>query len=448
MRGFRVISPPEALSYDATALPRWPIAAVFAFFPLWWALGLGEAAWIPIALVMAAYLGKKGEVRVPRLFVVWLLFLVWMLFSVVEIDGLGRLIGFGYRALTYLSVTIIFVYVYNARKNITIQYVLGVLTIFWVVIVVGGYLGILFPLWGFKTPLSFVIPAGLQSNEVVGEMVYRRVTQHNPESWLDIAPRPSAPFLYTNGWGNAYSMLTPLVACYLGVIRKTKKFVPLLLMLPISLVPAFLTLNRGMFVGLGVAVLYAAIATLLRGNIKALLGIVAIAIVLLGSASAFDVGDKLDDRLSTSSSTEDRANLYEETIDRTLESPLFGYGAPRPSETEGAPSAGTQGQVWRVLFSHGVPGLLLFLAWFTLSFTSTIRVSKSIDIGMSSVLLVVLVESFYYGTMPTGTAISMSVAALLMRPGPATPQPASTSPARQKSQLRPRNRFSTDPTID
>src|SRR5690606_31231392 len=87
------------------------------------------------------------------------------------------------------------------------------------------------------------------------------------------------------------------------------------------------------------------------------------------------VGSRLEDRTTTSSSTEDRASLYRETFDRTLDSPLFGYGAPRPSVTEGLPSAGTQGHIWMVMFSHGLPALAVFLlalVWFVIA-TARVR---------------------------------------------------------------------------
>lgn len=397
-------------------LPRWPFSAMFVLYPVWWALGLAGMMWIPLAGVMALYLIRRGGIEVPRGFGIWLMFLAMVMFSVIGIDTPGRLIGFVYRFAQYLAVTVVFVYAYNARTRLTIRWVLGIFTVYWVYVVVGGYASIAFPLFSFATPLSYVLPQGLLSNEVVSEMAFRRLTQHNPDSWLDLDPRPSAPFLYTNAWGNVYSMLLPLVICYLRYLRESKLFLPAILMVPASLVPAFLTLNRGMFIGLAVALVFVAIVFFIRGNVKVLLSLLLLAGVLGAAAAVLDVGDRLEERTEVSSSTEDRANLYEETFERSLESPLFGYGAPRPSDIDGAPSAGTQGQMWTIMFSNGFPALFLFLGWLVWTFAATCRARDPVRIGMNSVLLVIIVECAYYGVTPNGLIISMAVAGVLMRP--------------------------------
>ena len=416
---------PESLAADGvrpgTELPRWPLAAMFAAFPLWWALGFAEMAWIPIAGTMAVLMARHGSVRVPRGLGVWLLFLVVMCVSVIGIDTSGRLIGFVYRALQYLAVTVAFLYVYNARRTITIDWLLGLMTVFWLYVVAGGWLGVIAPEFSFRTPLGYLLPRGLQANEVVGEMVVRRATQWNPDSWIVLDPRPAAPFLYTNGWGNAYSMLLPLVLARLGRMPRDGRFAMLLVAVPVSFVPAFLTLNRGMFIGLGVAALYGALLLLASGRLRAVAGIAAAAAAALGAASALDVWDRLLGRVESSSSTEDRANLYEETLVRTLQSPLFGYGAPRPSWTEGAPSAGTQGHVWTVMFSHGIPALALFLAALLWLAWATARARTTGAIAVHIVQVVLLVEVFYYGVLPHGLMLAFLPAAAVLPHAPARP---------------------------
>ncbi|MGV8886131.1 MAG: O-antigen ligase family protein [Microbacteriaceae bacterium] len=409
-------------------LPRWPFTAMFVLFPLWWMLGPGEAMWIVLAGVMVFYLVRRGGVRVPRGFGLWLLFLIWMLCSVIGIDSSGRLIGFVYRALLYLTVTVIFVYVYNARSTLTPRYLAGVLSVFWVVVVVGGFVGVLFPLLSFTTPLSAVIPHSIASNELVQEMVRRRVTQYNPDAFLPLEPRPSAPFLYTNGWGNAYSVLTPIFVAYLVQVRRERRFWWLAVLLPISFVPAFLTLNRGMFIGIGLALAYVAVRAIVRGHLRVLIAITAVGALAAMIFAVFPVADRLTDRLASSPSTEDRASLYQETFERTLESPVFGYGAPRPSQSPGSPAAGTQGQVWMVLFSHGFAGLFFFLAWLTWVFVRSIRVRDPVLVAANTVLLVVIVQSTYYSILTTGLAVAMIAAAATLRPSdPRDPSPIDVS---------------------
>lgn len=427
MRSDTAFAPASARPTAAEArgdLPRWPITAMFAAFPLWWALGMAEMAWIPLAAAMAVLLIRRGDVRAPRGFGIWLLFLALVAVSVIGIDTPGRLIGFVYRALQYLSITIAFLYVYNARRTITLDWLLGMLTLFWLFVVAGGWLGVIAPEFSFRTPLGYVLPRGLQSNELVGEMVVRRATQWNPDAWTVLDPRPAAPFLYTNGWGNAYSMLLPLVISYVARIPRDLRFLGLLVAIPLSFVPAFLTLNRGMFIGLGVAAVYGGLILLASGRVRAVAGLAAACAVGLAAAAVLDVGDRLLGRVESSSSTEDRADLYQETLVRTLQSPVFGYGAPRPSWTEGAPSAGTQGHVWMVMFSHGLPALavfllaLLWLAW------STRHVRRRMT-AVHVVQVVLLVEVFYYGVLPHGLVLALLPAAAALPHDTALERPSS-----------------------
>lgn len=411
---FRAASP--AQTTVRSELPRWPFMTLFALFPLWWVLGPGDMAWIPIGFVMALYMWRRGGIEVPRSFALWLMFLLLMVVSVIGIDSPGRLLGFFYRAAQYVTFSIVFLYVYNARERLTAQYVLGTLTLFWVWTVIGGYASIAFPSFSFSTLLSHVLPRGLLSNELVSEMATRRLTQHKPDGWLDLAPRPSAPFLYTNSWGNVYSMLLPVAMCYAHMVWGSRRALLVAVLVPLSLVPAVLSLNRGMFLGLGVAFGFIMVMALLGRQRRLILGLTGVVLLLAGGAVALDAGGRIEDRTEVSSTAEHRASLYEETFERTLDSPLLGYGAPRPSEHEGYPSAGTQGQIWTVMFSHGFPALVLFLAWLSWSLFASIQVRDPRRIVVTSVLAVILVESAYYGVATNGLILSMSVAALLMRP--------------------------------
>lgn len=397
------------------ALPRWPFTAMLALFPLWWALGFAEMAWIPLAGCMIVLMARRGGIEVPRGFSIWLLFIVLMCASVIGIDTSGRLIGFVYRALLYVTVTVVFVYVYNARETLTLKYVLGLFTLFWLWAVLGGFAGIVLPEFSFRTPLAYILPQGLQSNELVSEMVVRRLTQYNPDSWLALDPRPSAPFLYTNGWGNVYSITLPIVVAYLTMIHRGRTFWLLLAAIPLSLIPAFLTLNRGMFIGLAVAAAYLFVRFALSGRLREVALLSVLGVVCGAAAVMLDVGSKLTDRVETSSSTEDRANLYEETFVRTLQSPLFGYGAPRPSATDGAPSAGTQGHLWMVMFSHGFPALICFMGALAWMFFATMRTKNTALLILHTVQLVILVEVFFYGVLPNGLILTFPAAALAIR---------------------------------
>lgn len=409
---------PHALSRHPpadSALPAWPMVALFGFYPLWWLFGLVDVVWIIAGGLMSLYLLRTSAVRAPRGFGWWLLFLVWMTLSASQLDTPGRAVGFSYRALLYYSNAVLFLYVYNARRQLTERFVAGVMTTFWLFTVVGGYLGMLLPTAVVRTPLSFVLPGFLLNNELVNHMVIRRFAQYNPEGYFVVDPRPSAPFLYTNNWGNAYSLLIPFVVVYLMKSRGERRFWFLAAALPLSLVPAFSTLNRGMFLGLAVAALYVAGRYLLMGDVRVLLGVAVAGLLSFAAFTQMSASDDLSNRVQETSTTADRAEIYRQTIASVREAPVFGLGAPRPSTNPNIPPVGTHGQFWMVMHSHGILGVVLFTGWFASCFVRSVRRTDSTGIQANTIILVGGMETLYYGLLPSGLPILMVACAVALR---------------------------------
>ncbi|WP_148571551.1 O-antigen ligase family protein [Nocardioides caldifontis] len=411
-------------------LPRWPFAALFVGFPIWWVLGLVDVAWIMVAAVMCLYLAQV-RLRVPRGFGVWLLFLLWAGGSVIMVGGGMDLVGFAYRYLLYVASTVLAIYVYNAREQITSRYVTGCLTVWWLVTVAGGYLGVVHPSGVWRTPASWLLTDSLLNNQLVNHMVVRRFAQYNPDSFLQVAPRPSAPFLYTNNWGNVFSLLLPFVLVYMWHVRGERKFWWLVAALPVSAVPALLTLNRGMFIGLGIALLYAAVRLAMRGSFKAI-GALAL-VAALGSAlyMVLPIQERLAGRLDSSAdatSNDTRASLYLQAIELVPDSPFFGYGAPQAGAESGAAPVGTQGQIWMLLVSHGPIASICFVAFFAIALLGAWRRIDPVGTAAQTVLLVGLVELLYYGMLPNGLPIMMVAAALGLRPTDPPPDAPPDSP--------------------
>lgn len=407
---------PESLGAPmppADGLPSWPLTLAFAGFPLWWLLGVLDFIWIPTAGVMIVLMLRRGGIRVPRGFGVWLLFLAWVACAVIGLSGGLQLVRFSYGLASYVAATVIFVYLCNARATLTDRFVTGILTTWWLIIVAGGYLAILFPTGAVHTPLSYVLPGALIDNEWVQKMVVRPLNQYNPDSYFQLDPRPSAPFIYTNQWGSAYSLLIPLVLAYLTHIRGTRRSWLLVAALVASFVPAILTTNRGMLIGLGIAAVYAAIRLALRRDVRGIIAFAAIGVIGAVVFEFLTTSDRLDARAG-SPSLEDRGWLYLQSIDAARDSPLFGYG--RTLTVPGAVDpVGTQGEFWIVLVSYGVIAALLFLAWFAYAFLSTLRWTDATSLAANTVLLVALAEFFFYGASPHGIVVIMVAAALAMR---------------------------------
>ena len=263
---------PETGVLPATDLPRWPVTAALALYPVWWFLGLLDLVLVPLAVVMVLYLGVTRGVRAPRGWGVWAFFVLWAGASALMLEDLGSVIGFAYRYALLLASTVLFVYVYNARRHLGDRYVLGLVTIVWVVVVVGGYAAVVAPDAVWRTPMAYLLDAVravapgtslVFNNELVVQMVVREFAQYS--AGLDLAPRPAAPFRYTNNWGNVYSLLLPMVVAY-ALRVGGKRRLAVWLLLPLSTVPALLTLNRGMMLGILVAVLYVAVRGLAEGR--------------------------------------------------------------------------------------------------------------------------------------------------------------------------------------
>lgn len=409
---------PWAASRTSDALPAWPFTWVFALFPLWWFLGLADVAIILAAVPMLLYLILWPGLRAPKGTGWWLAFLAFMFASVVELTRGTEILTFGYRAAIYVSSTIVLLYVFNARSSLTERRVLRHLTIYWVTVLVGGVLGLLVPTGHVKTPMYYVVEHAVPSllhNNLVQYMVVRQFAQYSPNGYNHIAPRPSAPFLYTNNWGNVYSILLPLMLVMLARLPKgSRARLVLLIALPLSAVPALLTLNRGMVLGLVIAAVYATVRLALRGDYRALQAMILLGIIGAVLWAVLPIQQRLDTRVHASTTT--RGSLYAQSLDVVKRSPLLGYGVPVHSTNTLEPPVGTQGQIWMLLVSHGYPATICFMMFFVVMAWRSQRRADMLGIICSSVLVAGTVELLYYGVVPYGLPLMMTVVAVAVRP--------------------------------
>lgn len=396
------------------ALPAWPLVLPFAGYLAGWALGLGDMIWPFFAIIMVLSWMGMSNLRIPSVFALWALFILWCAVTLVMTDTSGRLIGALFRLMLYASAAIIFIHACNSTRRFPLPLVAATMTWYLAGMTIGGYLGIFFPELQIRTPLASIVPGGLLSNDLIHDMVIRRTTQWNADSWITTDPRPSAPFLYTNTWGNVYSMVLPLALLNIVVAKQLWRRIATVLIAAASVVPAAATLNRGMLIGLGVLAAWVALIQLRNGRY----GAVAAGIVLAGGAAlawlASPAATSLEQRLEVSASTSDRLELYRLTVTAALESPLLGYGSPRPSPHAWLPSLGTQGQFWLLMYSHGFIGLGLFIAFFAVVLVMAWRRTDLAGAVAGGAIAATLVEMLFYG-MTTGLMVSMLAAALVVR---------------------------------
>ncbi len=396
-------------------LPAWPLAVPLVGLPVWWVLGLSLFIWPVVAAVMTAFLVLHGKIRVPVGFALWAAFMAWMVMSVVMIDEPGRVLGFGMRAAMYLAAGVVFLYVYNAsRSNLPVRRVSGFMTVYWLFVVMAGLLAVAVPYGRIPTPLSYVIPASLQSNEFVGLLATVPFSQTSDV----VEPRPAAPFPYTNTWGAAFVVLLPFVILTLTRTRSLWVRVGIVLALAVSTVPALATQNRGMILTLAVGLAYVGVRYAIQGRPGPLIGVLGVGLAAGLLAFMLPVSDGIAQRLESSSTTTDRLSLYAETAARAAESPWLGFGAPRPSETSDyLDSAGTNGQIWTVLFSHGFPGAFFYLAFCAWLIWKTFRQTPGSDkIWLHGVVVMGTLYLPFYG-MWTANLMIFMVAGALALPG-------------------------------
>jgi O-antigen ligase len=395
----------------------WPVLALFVLFPLWWVLGLSAVIWIVLAVPMLVWLLLRGPaVRIPKGFGLWIAFLFWMLLSATQLDEARRWYAFSFRALLYLSMTVMFLYVYNLpRTALPARKLVLALTVFWAAVICFGFAALALPATRFTTPLALLLPASITSSSFVQDLFGARLAQVQTFIGYDL-PRPAAPFTYTNEWGGAVGLLTPMALAGLGLLRSYLLRNLVRLLLVASLVPIVVSSNRGLWVGLGVGLIYAAVRVALRGNAGALLAILGFLAVIAAAVTLTPLERYVSDRLANPHSNERRESLGEQAIQGTLEAPFLGHGGPRESqETPNAPEIGTHGQVYLVAFSQGIPGLVFFLGWWLWALWQTARGATGPPLWAHVVLLIGMLEFLYYDMMPTQLHLMMVVAALAWR---------------------------------
>jgi len=391
--------------------PDWPFTWLFLGFPLWWALGLGAMIYPFFAVVMAAQLLQRRPVKVPRGFGIWCLYVIWVIGSAIGLSQ-GTPIAYVYRLVMYLSITVMFVWVYNAPRDVLpTPKVLKVLMGFFFIVLAGGWLGVLLPQGGFTSPAEALLPADLASSSFVHDLIHPAFAQVQNFLGYPLG-RPKAPFVYTNDWGSVYALLCPLFfAVWLQNPRKRFKGYAIL---AVSLVPVFLSLNRGLWLSLGIALLYAGTRPGPVGSFSrkalATLAIVGFALLVFTPLSKV-----VEDRATHAHSNEGRAYLYEETWKAVKSSPLIGYGGPLPVEKQRIlPAIGTQGQLWNVMISQGAVGTVLFVG-FLLRITWATRRGPLVTFWAHVVMVVALVQLPIYDMMPTPLHIVFVVAAMGLR---------------------------------
>ena len=379
--------------------PGWPVYFFFVSLPIAWVFGLANIVLPLYGVLMLLGLLLRRSVRVPPRFGIWLLFLAWVAASALEIDSGSRAVAYLYRGSLYLTATVLFIYIFSSSERaVPTRLVVKALTVYWAVAVVGGFLGVAFanvtlPSFAHYV-LSHVLPPSLTEVGFFHDITTPGFAEVQRILGFPVG-RPKTFFNYTNEWGSTVVLLTPFALIAMRMFgRVWRRVIGALLLL--SLIPLVFSLNRGAWIALIVLVAYAAIRFAAAGDYRAVRAILAVVAVAVVVTLATPLGGLIVSRLQHGHSDAGRQTRDIAALELVQQSPVFGFGAPQPTSDPTAPAVGTHGQVFLILVSQGIPGLVFFLGWLAYSFIRTASRGSPLVFWCHVVILLFLVQMPFY----------------------------------------------------
>jgi O-antigen ligase len=310
---------------------------------------------------------------------------------------------------------VFFVYVLNSGREVSSRAIVYALAAFWLIVVAGGYLGLLFPRAEITSLAERILPDRIASIDYVAGLIHPRFAQVARFFGFE-STRPSAPFEFSNQWGSTFTLLTPSVLAAFALARSTLVRQLLVLALIVSVVPFVVGVNRGAWITLAAGAGYAMWRLATRGNLRALGALLMITGLVAVLLLTTELGGFVERRIDAPHSDEGRLILYQEASRNALESPLIGYGGPLPPPPGRLlPPVGTHGQLWLVLVAQGFPGAALFTAWLFYAFWRSRTPGSPVRFWMHVTLFMALLQLPIYSFMPTQLHLIMVAAALAWR---------------------------------
>jgi len=420
---------------------------LLAGYPLWWALGFGDYIFVVAAIPMVSRmvrwrLSRDRAIRVPPGFGLWLLFLVFSLAGLAAISltapgtinspVASRLLAFSMRNASYLSITVLLLYVGNLTERELPRHRLGcLLGLVAIYTTAGGVAGVLAPGLSFNSPMLLMLPSHIQANPYIQAEMHPSLAQ--VQSILGTPQgRPDAPFPYTNTWGNCLALLLPwlITAWWLRGTRRQRRVTAVVL--AVAIVPIVYSLNRGLWIALIFAVGYVSLRLAAQGRLALLaticVGIAAAGLVITASPLQSLVGQ----RLQSGKSNAHRAQLAILATQGAMASPIIGFGDTRHEAGSvtsiavgrtakcpqcGERSVGNNGQLWLLLICSGFVGAALYLGFFGYGAWRFWR--DRTPEGMAGVLVLLLTFVFMiaYDAVGAPLAFTMLAYAFLWRNG-------------------------------
>jgi hypothetical protein len=197
-----------------------------------------------------------------------------------------------------------------------------------------------------------------------------------------------------------------------------------------SVVPAVLSLNRGLWIGLALLLAYVAVRHALAGKVWILGAVTVAATALVVALIASPLGDVVHARLDNGKSNGVRSFLIDRALDGFADSPVIGYGGTRNTlggrqsiavgesagcERCGNFTVGGNGQLWQLLYSHGGAGTAGYLGFFAYGLWRFRRDRSAVGIAGGAAIVTSFAAMLWYNALVTPLAFLFLAYALLWR---------------------------------
>lgn len=419
-----------------------PVALLLLAYPLWWALGVQLPLWGVVAVPVALWLFlNRRELVLPPGYGPLVVFLGWVLASGLMLATARQVAAYGLRLTLYAAVLVIAVAVWNALdRGLPGRRVVTWLVTLWAAAVLLAYPGVLVTNLEFTSPFEALLRALGVSDPFVVSLTHPEFSEYDV---LYGAPRPSPLFAYTNDWGAAVGLLTPVaVHAFVSAVAVRERLLLGALLLA-AVPPVLVSLNRGAWITIGVAVLYVVARRAATGDLRALGAVAGAAGVVAATVlTAAPLRRALEARFEYGN-TSTRETLYQASWELALRSPLLGWGTPQSSAglaDSNDVSIGTHGQLWTLLVSQGLVGAALFVGGVLVVWWRSRPVDgRSPDVWLHATGLAVVVQTAFYEVVPvplTAALLALAVCEVRRRADLARPSSSLSSPIRKEVELR------------
>jgi hypothetical protein len=385
-----------------------------------------------LAIPMALELYRRRGLRYPAGFGAYALLIVVGLLSVSMINktppgaiapqpGIGRYLAWAVRIADFISGAIVLLYVGNlTERELPTRRVIKMLAALFVSFIVGGILGMVLPKISVLTPVGHVLPHALRSNSFVQTLTVLQFAQYQ-DVLGSVTPRPDFPLNYTNAWGECVALLVPffLLAVLRGKRTPGRIFLAGVTLIA-ALVPIIYSLNRGMWIGLGIGIAFLLYRLARTGRSVQVAIVLAVAAIAATAVLISPLSSVLSGRAANPKSNDGRSNINSAAVVAAQGSPLIGWGGMSGvigsqrsisiGPTVDCPSCGNltiggDGQMWQLLITTGFAGAALYVLFF-LRFGWRYRRDMS-PIGIAG--MVTVLTALWYMTVYTALELPLMI---------------------------------------